>query len=875
MASSISVLSVVGETQECEYVLYLTLHYTGIGSLKHTDMKGTNKATSETSQNVDPAFRSICKASWAFLIWRVENLQLVSIPREQYGTFYDGDSYVVYAASEYGKHVGPNTKNKEIHGKMEMHIHFWLGQNTSQDESAVAAFKSVELDDYLGGTPVQHREVRGYESARFKAYFKDGIRVMIGGVETGLKTINNNVEARLFRVKGRRSPVLTQMPAVSWDYFNSGDVFIIDTKDVVFVWSGRTANSMEKLQAAKVATQFKDERNALSIVFVDDGKELELTVPEQTLLGFYLELSPLAKRNIPDHSGDDLQVEANIRSALKLYRCTDADGIYKVIEVKTGALEQNDLNPNDSYIIDNGPYHIWVWVGKHASAKERVEAMRNGHGFLKKKNYPVHCGITRVVDGGEPIEFKVIFTSWREDEIRPIIKTVNAGNSVKHVPIKLDAATLHNDPHLAAQEQLLDDGGGSLTVWKIRSTSLEEMPKTNWNVLYSAESYLIQYVYTFEDKTANILYHWKGEDKIETDKNSLGSLMMSQEVSLSKSTVQVRTYQGKEPPHLLAAFKGKLVVFKGAQKTSLPKTFLLQVKGNQIYNTSACQQLLKRSSLNSNCVFILGNEENVFIWCGKGSTGDEREMAKSVAKSISDGELVVLYEGLEKPDFWKILGTEGVYANVRSKKLSSKVTSTRLFHCSNASRTFTVEEIMNFHQSDLIQEDIMVLDAFHTLFIWVGNLANKEEKIKAVDFAYEYLETDPCKRSSEVTIIQINQGHEPPIFTGFFTTWDSKFWTTNKTFEDLRRELDEQKPALHVDLIVAESLPNFYDCDKYPVEVLLEKDPEKLPPGVDFQHKEIYLSPEDFYCTFNMKYQQFTELPKWKQDSHKKNVGLF
>lgn len=34
------------------------------------------------------------------------------------------------------------------------------------------------------------------------------------------------------------------------------------------------------------------------------------------------------------------------------------------------------------------------------------------------------------------------------------------------------------------------------------------------------------------------------------------------------------------------------------------------------------------------------------MWCGKGSTGDEREMAKKIAAVMAPGEQEVVYEGM-------------------------------------------------------------------------------------------------------------------------------------------------------------------------------------------------------------------------------------
>jgi gelsolin len=56
-----------------------------------------------------------------------------------YGSFYSGDAYIILYT-----YVVPGTK------KMAYNVHFWLGKDSTQDEQGTAAYKTVELDDFLG-----------------------------------------------------------------------------------------------------------------------------------------------------------------------------------------------------------------------------------------------------------------------------------------------------------------------------------------------------------------------------------------------------------------------------------------------------------------------------------------------------------------------------------------------------------------------------------------------------------------------------------------------------------------------------------------------------------------------------------------------------
>jgi hypothetical protein len=88
----------------------------------------------------------------------------------------------------------------------------------------------------------------------------------------------------------------------------------------------------------------------------------------------------------------------------------------------------------------------------------------------------------------------------------------------------------------------------------------------------------------------------------------------------------------------------------------------------------------------------------------------------------------------------------------------------------------SAEEVINFDQSDLVEDDVMLLDAVETIFLWFGKESNKQEQVGSIQLAQTYLSTDPAGRDVDTPILIIKQGMEPPTFTGFFGVWDRALW---------------------------------------------------------------------------------------------------
>ena len=70
-------------------------------------------------------------------------------------------------------------KKKTRIGWFDYNCLFPVGDECSQDESGALAIFSTQLDDFLGGGPVQYRELQNCESNTFLGYFRSGIKYQV------------------------------------------------------------------------------------------------------------------------------------------------------------------------------------------------------------------------------------------------------------------------------------------------------------------------------------------------------------------------------------------------------------------------------------------------------------------------------------------------------------------------------------------------------------------------------------------------------------------------------------------------------------------------------------------------------------------------
>ncbi|XP_023263679.1 villin-1-like isoform X1 [Seriola lalandi dorsalis] len=747
-------------------------------SLRQTQHK-FSRMMSDDNQD---AFRSVSRKP-GLQIWTINNMQMVPVPAQGFGNFFEGDCYIVLYISQ-SKGSGQSAD-----------IHYWIGKSSSQDEQGAAAIYVTQLDEYLGGSPVQHREVQGSESPRFRSYFKNGLIYKKGGVASGFHHVDTNVYnvLRLLHVKGRKHVTAAEVE-VSWNSFNTGDIFLLDMGKAIVQWNGLQSNRREKLKAVLLAQDIRDRERGgrAQIGLVEGGDEQDSPELMKVMTAVLGQRTGSLKEAVPDDRPDQAQ-----NGSVRLYHVFENSGNLVVQEVATQPLTQDLLHSSDCYIADQGGSSVMVWKGKQASKEERREALNRAVGYIKAKNYPPSTTVEVMTEGGESALFKHLFKSWRDKgQTQGLGTTYSVGKIAKVDQVKFDVMELHARPELAAQQRMVDDASGDVKVWRIENLELAEVNPSTYGQFYGGDCYLVLYTYQRSNKQQYILYMWQGRHATKDEITACAYQAVNIDNEYNGAPVQVRVVMGKEPRHFLAIFKGKLIIFEGG--TGRPGAVnpdagarLFQVRGTNELNTKATEVLARASSLNTNDVFLLKTDHICYLWYGKGCSGDERVMGRAMSDVLSKQDKQVVMEGQEPAEFWVALGGKAPYASDKRLQKEEPPHSPRLFECSNQTGQFRMTEVDDFAQSDLDEEDVMLLDTWEEIFLWVGKSANQHETKEAWHSAQEYLRTHPAGRDPDTPIIFVKQGYEPPTFTGWFNAWDPHKWSGGNSYEEMKKKLSD------------------------------------------------------------------------------------
>lgn len=319
-------------------------------------------------------------------IWRIEDFEVVPWPKEKYGQFMDGDSYIILYSYKIGK---DGEEDEEGRPRLGHDIFFWLGAHTSQDEAGTAAYKTVELDEFLHGAATQHREVQASPSDAFMELFPK-MQIRSGGVRSGFRHVEEEgpkedvlTLLRVFKHPGskRDSVVVHEVPP-TWESLDEEDVFVLDKGDKIFVWQGRSCSPMEKAKAAQVVHDMTIAKHVDVEVLSQTESRSRMVV--SMLGGDGDAAAPAAEAYHRARPVTSRTAEGGGREK-RLLRLSDKSGRLSFGQVKQGdSISRSDLDGNDVFVLDDGGRAIWVWQGAGASAAEKTMWLKAAQAYVRQ-----------------------------------------------------------------------------------------------------------------------------------------------------------------------------------------------------------------------------------------------------------------------------------------------------------------------------------------------------------------------------------------------------------------------------------------------------------------------------------------------------------
>ncbi|KAJ3488416.1 hypothetical protein NLI96_g2840 [Meripilus lineatus] len=274
-------------------------------------------------------------------IWRIEKFSIVEWPQDRHGSFYDGDSYIVL-------HTYKKTPDTE---DLDYDLHFWIGSESTQDEAATAAYKTVELDDRRAVSSRYNAEVDGL-------YFR----------------------SHRFRPEGHS--------------LVRGDAYVLDLGGSVWQLNTQGSAGKEKYKAAEFLQSLVSDRQGAS----------DVTVFDEGTPGVGTFLTELGIDTMLPSQGTQ---ETNPTHPRTLFRLSDASGSIDFEAMDSPSW--SSLSSSDAFLLDDSGNStapaIYIWIGKEASLSEKRLAVQYAQRYLyqnrERSREHVSVNIVKIKEGHE------------------------------------------------------------------------------------------------------------------------------------------------------------------------------------------------------------------------------------------------------------------------------------------------------------------------------------------------------------------------------------------------------------------------------------------------------------------------------------------
>lgn len=246
-------------------------------------------------------------------------------------------------------------------------------------------YKTVELDEFLHGVAIQHRELQQDPSDDFVALFPR-ISVLSGGVRSGFTHVELDEQPaetllllRIFKHPSARraDSIMVHEVEPHWKSLDENDVFVLEKNDKIWVWQGKNCSPMEKAKAAQVVHDMTIAKHIdVEVVSQSESRSHAIIA----LLGGEGADSADLKAQRPIHSAK----RAEQQRPRRLFRLSDASGQLSFAVVKDGeGFKKSDLDSNDIFLLDTGS-DIWVWQGSGASKGEKTMWIKVAQYYIRQ-----------------------------------------------------------------------------------------------------------------------------------------------------------------------------------------------------------------------------------------------------------------------------------------------------------------------------------------------------------------------------------------------------------------------------------------------------------------------------------------------------------